>query len=66
MTCFTNIASSMNLSLPYKDKKPKGHWDNIENMKQEVRKPNIDLCFCAMVPLLALLSQLPFTSMRAQ
>lgn len=33
---FRNIASLMNLSLSYKDRKPKGYWDCIENLKQEV------------------------------
>lgn len=33
---FRNIASLMNLSLAYKDRKPKGYWDSIENLKQEV------------------------------
>ncbi|KAH9298219.1 hypothetical protein KI387_029901, partial [Taxus chinensis] len=33
---FRNIASLMNLSLSYKDRKPMGFWDSLENLKQEV------------------------------
>lgn len=33
---FRNIASLMNLSLSYKNRKPKGYWNSIENLKQEV------------------------------
>lgn len=33
---FRNIASLMNLSLSYKNRKPKGYWDSLENLKQEV------------------------------
>ncbi|XP_059067601.1 uncharacterized protein LOC131029727 [Cryptomeria japonica] len=33
---FRIIASLMNLSLSYKDRKPKGYWDSLENLKQEV------------------------------
>ncbi|XP_057971362.1 uncharacterized protein LOC131160063 [Malania oleifera] len=33
---FTRIASLMNLSLAYKYRKPKGYWDNLENLKEEI------------------------------
>lgn len=34
---FRRIASLMNLSLAYKYRKPKGYWDNLENLHEEVR-----------------------------
>ncbi|XP_039031850.1 uncharacterized protein LOC120166681 [Hibiscus syriacus] len=33
---FRRIASSMNLSLAYKQRKPKGYWDNLENLQEEI------------------------------
>lgn len=33
---FRRIASMMNLSLAYKQRKPKGYWDNLENLQEEV------------------------------
>jgi hypothetical protein len=33
---FRKIASIMNLSLSYKNRKPKGYWDNLENLQEEV------------------------------
>lgn len=33
---FRRIASLMNLALAYKYRKPKGYWDNLENMQEEV------------------------------
>lgn len=33
---FRRIASLMNLSLAYKQRKPKGYWDNLENLEEEV------------------------------
>lgn len=33
---FRRIASLMNLSLAYKLRKPKGYWDNLENLEEEV------------------------------
>ena len=33
---FRKFASMMNLSLAYKDPKPKGYWDHLENLKDEV------------------------------
>lgn len=33
---FRRIASLMNLSLAYKHRKPKGYWDNLENLQEEV------------------------------
>lgn len=33
---FRRIALLMNLSLAYKHRKPKGYWDNLENMQEEV------------------------------
>lgn len=34
---FRKIAMMMNLSLAYKHRKPKGYWDNFENLQEEVR-----------------------------
>lgn len=34
---FRKIATIMNLSLAYKHRKPKGYWDNFENLQEEVR-----------------------------
>ena len=33
---FRKIATIMNLSLAYKHRKPKGYWDNLENLHYEV------------------------------
>lgn len=33
---FRRISSLMNLSLAYKHRKPKGYWDNLENLQEEV------------------------------
>ncbi|EEF39459.1 conserved hypothetical protein [Ricinus communis] len=33
---FRRIASLMNLSLAYKRRKPKGYWDNLENLQEEI------------------------------
>lgn len=33
---FRRIAFLMNLSLAYKHRKPKGYWDNLENLQDEV------------------------------
>lgn len=33
---FRRMASLMNLSLAYKHRKPKGYWDNLENLEEEV------------------------------
>ncbi|XP_051139777.1 uncharacterized protein LOC127257414 [Andrographis paniculata] len=33
---FRRIASMMNLSLAYKHRKPKGYWDNLENLQDEI------------------------------
>ncbi|KAK9292247.1 hypothetical protein L1049_020211 [Liquidambar formosana] len=33
---FRRIASLMNLSLAYKHRKPKGYWDNLENLEEEI------------------------------
>lgn len=33
---FRRIASLMNLSLAYKHRKPKGYWDNLANLEEEV------------------------------
>ncbi|GJN22726.1 hypothetical protein PR202_gb10321 [Eleusine coracana subsp. coracana] len=35
---FRKIASIMNLSLSYKNRKPKGYWDNLENLQEEIRR----------------------------
>lgn len=34
---FRRIALMMNLSLAYKHRKPKGYWDNLENLQEEVK-----------------------------
>ncbi|XP_020524503.1 uncharacterized protein LOC18436761 isoform X1 [Amborella trichopoda] len=34
---FRKIASLMNLSLAYKHRKPKGYWDNLDNLKEELQ-----------------------------
>ncbi|XP_024984427.1 uncharacterized protein LOC112520315 isoform X2 [Cynara cardunculus var. scolymus] len=35
---FRKFASLMNLSLAYKDPKPKGYWDQLENLKEEISR----------------------------
>ncbi|KAG8061708.1 hypothetical protein GUJ93_ZPchr0003g18640 [Zizania palustris] len=35
---FRRIASIMNLSLSYKNRKPRGYWDNLENLQEEIRQ----------------------------
>ncbi|XP_022750866.1 uncharacterized protein LOC111299726 [Durio zibethinus] len=35
---FRRIASLMNLSLAYKQRKPKGYWDNLENLQEEISR----------------------------
>ncbi|XAR73149.1 hypothetical protein NMG60_11007018 [Bertholletia excelsa] len=35
---FRSIASLMNLSLAYKHRKPKGYWDNLENLQEEISR----------------------------
>ncbi|XVF58880.1 hypothetical protein PTKIN_Ptkin07bG0101600 [Pterospermum kingtungense] len=35
---FRRIASLMNLSLAYKQRKPKGYWDNLENLQDEISR----------------------------
>nr|XP_023920547.1 uncharacterized protein LOC112032077 isoform X1 [Quercus suber] len=35
---FRRIASLMNLSLAYKHRKPKGYWDNLENLQEEISR----------------------------
>ncbi|XP_034691918.1 uncharacterized protein LOC117919017 isoform X1 [Vitis riparia] len=35
---FRRIASLMNLSLAYKHRKPKGYWDNLETLKEEITR----------------------------
>ncbi|KAJ8755613.1 hypothetical protein K2173_022208 [Erythroxylum novogranatense] len=35
---FRRIASLMNLSLAYKHRKPKGYWDNLENLQDEISR----------------------------
>lgn len=37
---FRRIALMFNLSLAYKHRKPKGYWDNLENLKEEVKLYN--------------------------
>ncbi|XP_047330644.1 uncharacterized protein LOC124934196 [Impatiens glandulifera] len=33
---FRRIASTLNLSLAYKHRKPKGYWDNLDNLQDEI------------------------------
>ncbi|KMT14012.1 hypothetical protein BVRB_4g078410 [Beta vulgaris subsp. vulgaris] len=35
---FRRIATLMNLSLAYKHRKPKGYWDNLENLQDEINR----------------------------
>ncbi|KAL3502213.1 hypothetical protein ACH5RR_036662 [Cinchona calisaya] len=35
---FRRIAALMNLSLAYKHRKPKGYWDNLENLQVEISR----------------------------
>ncbi|KAJ9176997.1 hypothetical protein P3X46_012254 [Hevea brasiliensis] len=35
---FRRIATLMNLSLAYKRRKPKGYWDNLENLQEEINR----------------------------
>ncbi|CAL5214635.1 unnamed protein product [Lathyrus oleraceus] len=35
---FRKIATMMNLALAYKYRKPKGYWDNLENLQEEINK----------------------------
>lgn len=35
---FRRIATLVNLSLAYKDRKPKGYWDNLENLQEEITR----------------------------
>ncbi|KAG8373666.1 hypothetical protein BUALT_Bualt11G0048200 [Buddleja alternifolia] len=35
---FRRIASLINLSLAYKHRKPKGYWDNLENLQEEINR----------------------------
>ncbi|XP_051177158.1 uncharacterized protein [Lolium perenne] len=35
---FRKIASTMNLALSYKNRKPRGYWDNLENLQDEIRR----------------------------
>ncbi|KAL0423799.1 UNVERIFIED_CONTAM: hypothetical protein Sradi_0914700 [Sesamum radiatum] len=35
---FRRIASLMNLSLAYKNRKPKGYWDDLENLQEEINR----------------------------
>ncbi|CAL5323988.1 unnamed protein product [Camellia sinensis] len=35
---FRRIASFMNLSLAYKHRKPKGYWDDLENLQEEISR----------------------------
>ena len=46
---FRRIASLMNLSLAYKHRKPKGYWDKLDNLQEEV-------CFSFTCKLLETLS----------
>ncbi|XP_031283311.1 uncharacterized protein LOC116141986 isoform X2 [Pistacia vera] len=35
---FRRVSSLMNLSLAYKHRKPKGYWDNLENLQEEISR----------------------------
>ncbi|XP_020260049.1 uncharacterized protein LOC109836542 isoform X2 [Asparagus officinalis] len=35
---FRKVANSMNLSLAYKHRKPRGYWDNLENLQEEISR----------------------------
>ncbi|KAH9685392.1 hypothetical protein KPL70_013941 [Citrus sinensis] len=35
---FRRMASLMNLALAYKHRKPKGYWDNLENLEEEISR----------------------------
>nr|CAB3492538.1 unnamed protein product [Digitaria exilis] len=35
---FRKIASIMGLSLSYKNRKPRGYWDNLENLQEEISR----------------------------
>ncbi|KAL5754182.1 hypothetical protein ACOSP7_022402 [Xanthoceras sorbifolium] len=35
---FQRMASLMNLSLAYKHRKPKGYWDNLEHLQEEISR----------------------------
>ncbi|KAG5046025.1 hypothetical protein JHK86_015431 [Glycine max] len=35
---FRKIATILNLSLAYKHRKPKGYWDNLENLQEEISR----------------------------
>lgn len=35
---FRKLSSLMNLSLAYKQRKPKGYWDNLENLEEEINR----------------------------
>ncbi|XP_041016494.1 uncharacterized protein LOC121259070 [Juglans microcarpa x Juglans regia] len=35
---FRRIASLMNLTLAYKHRKPKGYWDKLENLQEEINR----------------------------
>lgn len=35
---FRKVANLMNLSLAYKHRKPKGYWDCLENLQEEVNR----------------------------
>ncbi|KAG0453470.1 hypothetical protein HPP92_024774 [Vanilla planifolia] len=35
---FRKLANMMNLSLAYKHRKPKGYWDNLDNLQEEISR----------------------------
>lgn len=45
---FRKIASIMNLSLSYKNRKPRGYWDNLENLQEEVMKSIYPSSHCVL------------------
>jgi hypothetical protein len=45
---FRKIASIMNLSLSYKNRTPRGYWDNLENLQEEVI--SVYLCLSNIYP----------------
>lgn len=45
---FGPVASKLNLSLAYKERKPRGYWDNLQNLQKEV-SPSLYLLDCSVI-----------------
>jgi hypothetical protein len=39
---FGPVASKLNLSLAYKERKPRGYWDNLQNLQEEILQFQIE------------------------